>query len=558
MDKKRIFYTKIGLPLFFLLVSIVSIYFSHISKGQLFVGDDINFHKMRIEGLYEALYNHVYFPRINMTLMNSMGYASSIFYPDFFFYFPAALRLLGFSLSEVYIAFMVFINFITFVIAYFSMQHVVEKSNKSLTFSLLYTLSAYRLYDLTGRAAIGEVLAITFFPLAFMGLYHILYGNSKKWYFLSLGMSLIIFSHAISTIMFSLLIFIFLIISWKELFHSTVRLKNFIKSVLVTLPLTVFYFIPVFEQTKSQTFKMTTHQWAFMSQTANRLDLYFDNSLSNDGLSANIGILLLIFLITYAISIHKIKNKITKNIFYVGVTFLLMTTNLFPWQLFEKTFLNTIQFPWRFFALGTLCICWVVAEDGLQILNNKKVREILLFLVILLSVSSALVSSNTPNILMLPYGEFNIPFPNEIGGGTEYLPENADYENLKTRELNLVYDENIVSIANYTKNRDAVTFEFESPTESTVTLPLVYYKGYISEFNGSGTTSEPFLNEKEDSLVAVRVNGKGTVKVYYKETTLQMLSKYISIVSWILFLFYLAAMRNAQSRFASQQKNRIE
>lgn len=543
MDKKKFLYTQIGLALFFMIISIISIYFSHISKGQLFVGDDLNFHKMRIEGLYEALSNHVYFPRINMTFMKSMGYASSIFYSDFFLYFPAILRLLGFSLSEAYVALIVVINFSTFIVAYFSMQCVEQKFKKSIFFSILYTLSTYRLYDLNGRAALGEILAIVFFPLAFMGLYHIIYGNSKKWYILSIGMSLIILSHVISAVMFSLFILIFLIISRNELFNSTVRLKNFIKSVLLTLPLTAFYFIPMMEQMKSQTFKMTTHQWAFMSQTAQRLDLYFNNSLSNDGLSANIGIILLMFLIAYIFSNHKIKNKSVKNIFYVGLIFLLMATNLFPWHLLEKTFFNTIQFPWRFFALVTLCLCWVVAEDSLEILNSSIVRGVLLVLVILFSVSSSLVSNQKPGAIIMPYREFNIPLPNEIGWGQEYLPENADYGNLMNRELNLSYDKSTVSITNYTKNRDVVSFEFETLSESTITMPLIYYKGYVSEFNGIGTISEPFLNENEDSLVSITVNGNGVVKVYYKETTLQTLSKYVSLVSWILFLFYMAATK---------------
>ena len=166
-DKNKIYNSMVintSIAIFFIILSVVSLYFSHIYNFRMVTGDDYQFHAVRIEGLYEALRSHVYFPRINMTFMHSMGYATSIFYSDVYLYFPAVLRLLGFSLAESYVIFLVFVNFLTFVISYFSMMNIEKKISKSLIFSLLYTLSFYRLFDLTGRAALGETLAMSFLP----------------------------------------------------------------------------------------------------------------------------------------------------------------------------------------------------------------------------------------------------------------------------------------------------------------------------------------------------------------------------------------------------------
>lgn len=521
--------------LLFLLLSIVMIYFSHIYEGKLIAGDDYQFHKMRIEGLYESIKNRMYFPRLNMMFMNSMGYASSIFYSDIFLYFPAILRIFGFSLSESYISLLILFNFLTFIVAYFSMYEVEKRVDRSLIFSMLYTLSTYRLFDVIKRAALGEVLAFTFLPLAFMGLYQILYKNHKKWYFLTLGMALIILSHLLSAILFAILIFVFLILNWKELYSNLFRKNSFIKAVATTIPLVSFYFLPILEQLISQKLKVSTNPVEYMSERAMNFQDIVTQSLSNVSDNANIGIVLLFFFIFYMVKIKDVKLKDTRHILITALLFTFLTTNLFPWKLFEKTFLNTIQFPWRFFTLVTLCLCWGIAQDKLNIFKNKMIIIFLLSFVTLLSVSYSL--NVTQALGKMAYGHLNELTTYRIGGGEEYLPEAANLDKLMEYDLKLNYDDKELMIKNYHKNRDEIIFNFKSSNKQTVTLPLIYYKGYVSELIGSGDISDPYLNE--DGLLSINVKGKGKVKVYYKGTTLQFMSLYFSMGSWFIFIAWL-------------------
>ncbi|MBV4416160.1 YfhO family protein [Clostridium tyrobutyricum] len=543
-DKNKIYNSLVintSIAIFFIILSVVSLYFSHIYNFRMVTGDDYQFHAVRIEGLYEALRSHVYFPRINMTFMHSMGYATSIFYSDVYLYFPAVLRLLGFSLAESYVIFLVFVNFLTFVISYFSMMNIEKKISKSLIFSLLYTLSFYRLFDLTGRAALGETLAMSFLPLAFMGLYHILYKNKNKWYFMTIGISLIIYAHMLSTIMFGLAVFVFLLINIKKLYYDRERLKCFIKSVLVIIPLVAFSLVPILEQMHSQKFVVTILVF-HVSKYAKNLGGLVTDSLSNTPLTSNLGVVLLIFLIIYLFSIRKLKNRSTRDIFIVGLIFLLLTTSLFPWKIAERTFLHTIQFPWRFISIVTLCLCWIIAEDSLKLLKSKRITSVLLFLVILLSVSYSINCSERSR-KVFKYTQLDHINTDYIGGA-EYLPEKAHYTTLKNTKLDLLYNKKDIDIKNYTKNRDTIIFDFKTTNRQSVTLPLIYYKGYVSQLTGRGTVSEPFLNRgQEAGLISVIVKGEGRVKVYYRETVLQAASKYVSLASWIIFLFYLLVIR---------------
>ena len=527
----------IGIILFFMFLSVFSVYFTHLYNGEIIVGDDFQFHKNRIEGLFQSLNNHIFFPKMNMLFMNSMGYASSIFYSDLFIYFPAILRFLGLSLAESYTLFIIVINFATFLVAYISKLTVTKNERSSLMFSLLYTLSSYRLLDLTTRAALGELLAICFLPLAFLGIYQIIYGDTKKWYHLTLGMTLIIHAHILSAVMFSMLILLFLVFNIRNLFNEKKRIKAFIKAVLLTVPLVLSYFLPILEQIESQTFKVSTNPIFFMSEKASHLGSAFLNALSNKS-TPNIGIILVFFIIFYFLSLNKIQANNTKPIFFIGILFLILTTDLFPWKLLDNTFLNTIQFPWRFLAFATLLISWVASDDSFGFFKNKKNFYTLSALIVMLTLSYTLnLRTHSDEKKIISYEEFNQIDSYKIGAGKEYLPDKANFDGLKNKRNELIYDNDKVVIKNYHKNENVITFDYKAQNKEIVTIPFIYYKGYVGEYkNNNGLENMLFLNENEDGLTSVELKGTGTVKVYYKNTLIQKLSLSISLVSYVLLI----------------------
>lgn len=525
--------------LFFLFLSFFSIYFTHLLNGKIVVGDDIAFHKNRIEGLYDALSNGVWFPRLNMIMMNSMGYASSIFYSDFFLYIPAFFRLIGLSVSESYIGFMVAINFITFVTAFYSFYSVKKSLANSFLFSILFTTAPYRLLDLTTRAALGELLALAFLPLAFAGLYHIIYGDFSKWYYLTLGMTFIIYSHILSALMFALLIAMFLLVNVKSLLKQKERIRSFLYSVLLTVVLTIAYFIPIIEQTLSQSFKVGNAPIFYMSEKAVDFGHFIESSLSNK-VTPNLGILLLLCLFIYGANVGKLRDKKSKDIIFIAFLLLTMVTNLFPWKLLDGTPLNTIQFPWRFLGFISLLTSWIVAEDPFDWLSNhkKKVASICFLSLFLLTSYTVNIRTNAADKEIESYRVFNEMDLSYLGAGKEYLPQSSDYEKLKEQSIQPKYNAKDVKVSDYTKNRDNISFTFDSQIEQKITLPLIYYKGYVAEVSGNGSMKQPFLDESENGQLSVTVKGTGEAVVQYQDTLLQTISLSISVLGWLAFVIY--------------------
>ena len=218
----------------FLLLSILVISPVYLYHQQVLIGDDYHFHQNRIEGLAQSITNGIWFPKVNHFFIGGYGYASSLFYPDFYLYIPALLRVIGFPLSTTYIIFAILLNLATFIVTYLSGKIMDLSSTKSYLFSLLYTLSIYRLQDLINRQAIGEVIAITFFPLALAGMYELKNRTNPRWWILTIAMTGIGLAHIISIEMMTLFIMLFMIFNWKKLANKKFFL-NLIKAGTITL-----------------------------------------------------------------------------------------------------------------------------------------------------------------------------------------------------------------------------------------------------------------------------------------------------------------------------------
>ena len=138
---------------------------------------DISFHLARIEGLYLGLKEGRFPVRMDGFMLNGQGYADPIFYPNLFLYIPAVFRLIGLPILRAYKLFVGIWNLFTCVVAYYSFKRIVKSDKAALVGMILYVMCPYRNLCLYGRGAVGEALAMTFFPLVAAGLYVLLSKN---------------------------------------------------------------------------------------------------------------------------------------------------------------------------------------------------------------------------------------------------------------------------------------------------------------------------------------------------------------------------------------------
>lgn len=537
-------YNQVLIFLSFFLLSVLSLYIVYLQNGHIMIGDDYHFHQNRIEGLAMSLQHGILLPKVSYFFIGGYGYASSLFYPDFYLYFPALLRVFGLSLATSFVLFAIGINLSTFALTYVSGRYMGLTKIKSYLFSLLYTLSIYRLQDFFNRQAIGELLAMGFFPLVLASLYLLKNGKEKKWFLLTVAMTGIGLAHFISLEIVSIFVGLYILLNLKYFLKKEVIIA-IVKAAGVTILLLAFYLVPVFEQMSHVTFQVTSSPLTLISDRSYSVGELVSNSFENSvfhASSANIGVILLFGLVIYAAMLFK-RNLPNREVVILALLFMFVTTNLFPWQFFDNTPLNTIQFPWRFLSIVTLLLAFLIVNDDIGLFKKFPSSQIILIMVIFLGVGLYEKESiDTEGKRILSHHSYDQTNSYYIGAGHEYLPKEVDYSSIKkNKKRKVVYDDSKIEITNVKMNFDSVAFDYRTndTKKTTVTVPFIYYYGYQAKIvrDGNEKIITASLN-KQNGLVDIQLSKKGSVAISYDTTWAQKISLSISVLTLLVCVIW--------------------
>lgn len=386
--------------------------------------------------------------------------------------------------------------------------------------------------DLTERAAIGELLALLFLPLALLGLLKILYGDIQKFYWLSIAMAGIIFSHLLSALIFAIFIFLFLLMNLFQLLADKKKILALLKASVLTFFLCVGFLAPIVEQTASQKFNFQVNPYVNIADTGSTITEYFRMALRNSSTS-NLGILIFLLLVFLIFRIRTI-SLLSKKMIGLSCCFLFFATNSFPYKLFEKTPINSIQFPWRFFTIITLLVCWIFADNLTHFFKKDKWTNIL-------SIGSLGIAGTLlifHNLFIFEPGDYvsknnmDSRFQGAIGGGIEYFPADMDIDELLGMTDTVLASKGVV-IDNVVFDYGKISLSYDTGElkgEKQIVFPLTYYKGYqaVTQNEQLDVYDSPELH----GLSAVNVKGKGNLEIYYQWTPIQKWSFVISMISW--------------------------
>jgi hypothetical protein len=304
---------------------------------------------------------------------------------------------------------------------YICVKGISKNKKSALISSFIYGFASYRLIDMFTRAALGETLAFVFSPIIIYGMYEIIYGDYKKFYILTIGMSGLILSHLISTYLIGIVLVIMCLVNIKKLFKEKKRILYLVLAALATVCLTAYFIFPMLEQMLSGKFIFNN-----LDETSKLLErslpiwsIFIEfpyHVLRKLWIPTGIGIGFIV-LIYYYFKNFKNYDKFTHFCFITAMIFLICATNIFPWNLFQNI-LSPIQFPWRFYFISVLLLS---VGSGLMLSKstkdiNKRARVLfILFLIPVITIST--VNFFEKNIKEV--GDYEISFG-------EYMPLSAD------------------------------------------------------------------------------------------------------------------------------------
>ena len=425
---------------------------------------------------------------------------------------------------------------------YISTYIILKDKRASIIATLLVLFSVYRGFtDLYYRAAIGEVLSFVFIPMVLAGIYRVLYEHDRKGTLLILGMFLLLITHTLSTILMIIVLIILMLIEWKKWFKELKIFWTIVRSAMIVLVVSAYYWIPMLEMMFSDRFQFS-QPWTDLSK--NTLDqfgkLFFINmNLSSFPFGYELWLFITIVLCLAFYWRQYFKNKFFRFISIIFFGALLFTSNLIPVKYLR--FMDFIQFPWRVFILMTIFGATLIAYAST--LMNSKHRKFI-YIPVILTVSFGLFSVyHYYNVSMKDYKYDAFPRYSIEHSYAEFLPIDVDMDMLInnrskkqveiSQPITIDYTQDLIDFYAY--------FDQDQYKNTLLEFPVIYYKGYAAYYIND--TEQGFLPVDKSTNGLVRVDlgdvKSGNIRVFYNGTRIQRYSLLFSVVSILVLGAYI-------------------
>lgn len=521
---------------------------------------DLDYHLARIVGMKSALREGQFPIRIHSCLNWGFGYASPMFYPELFLYPSAILHAIGLPLMQSYKAFVILMNIMTVLISYWAIKRMFQSRYIGLLGSMMYSLAYYRLVNVYLRAAVGEAMAMAFFPLIVYGLYQIYTMDTKEtsyrfvWIVPALGYSGLIQSHIISCEMIG----VFTIIVCILLLRSTLEPKRFFalcKTAIAAIILNLWFLLPMLQGMSSMgvpLYAMKKDTNWIQPEGVNLWNLFhlfavqLDEPKNYLGLGAIFTVVFFGFLIIIMIWKKKEKNtpyyRLGKWFFGLGTLAVIFTLKLFPWDLIREMgtvgeMLTKFRLPSRYLFLATGFFTFLGCCVLLLILKKRPMWKKPMF--ILTAAASILCAAQFLDILNVtsptiqPYSGANQITADwkNVGWGGEYLPQAMD----GIESIQPMRDwESQPAVISYEKSGSQIVLQAANSSAETVSvqMPLIYYLGYDAE-TADGQPISVYGGEQGILTVDIPAGFEGSIGIWHRGFWYWDMAVMISFVAWI-------------------------
>lgn len=533
-----------------LLLTVFTICTPLFHKG-LVDGVDLSFHLMRIEGIYEAFKGGMFPVKVQPGWLNDYGYPVSIFYGDILLYFPALLRLIGFSLEESFKWFIAFLNVATVLTCYVSFRKIFNNHAAAFMGTVLYSSNILRL-EVYRAPQIGTASAMIFYPLIVLGLYQLFFTETtdkeykRTWLYLLLGYTGILQTHILSCLMFALLTVICVVIYVKRICNKA-SLWELGKTLLSGLLLNAGFLLPFLDYYFSDNkLNITNHTDYSNVDPISYLAKYqrsgwsFSTLFTDSGIGFSLTIILLCGILLYPFLKEKLEKGHRLFLLLSGVT-LLLSSSLLPCGKIARistgilSYCRTLQYADRF--LGP-AILFLSAFACALLLSAPVRKEIIYFVGVTLC---CLTLYHTLDFLgqldsFVSYHD-SCDLPVNCTGNGEYIPLGTDISQL-TGELTYLPDS--LQVDNWNKKYLSVTLSLRNltETEQTITIPLLYYKGYQSTDISDEQKLQTICGDNNCVTIQIPAGYTGTVLVAFHQPWYWIVSEIISAISALLLILY--------------------
>lgn len=580
------------------LVAVIAVSSIPALVNYAYPGSDITYHLLRIGNLKDGLLSGQFPVRIDPSWLWGHGYANSVCYGELLFYFPAFLRLIGFTLQGSYLLFLVALNIATCLISYFSFKWIFHSGKAGFFCSVLYTLSIYRLYKMYSWGALGEVQGMLFLPLVLYAVYAIFtedvkgraYG--KKWIPLAIGFAGITQCHILTLEMTVFFLAVACIVLWKRLFRKE-TFPVFVKGVAGTLALSAWFLVPFLDYYLNV--DMVIHHVSARTiqaaglYPANLLFAFFHRGSSRDfatygmqdmealgvGITMTVSALLFLGMWFWGyLGKRKQADGLLKDAeqtdsfikggklaVILGVLAMVMSLAIFPWtkiqfaSKFTEMLVSSIQYPNRFLMIATVLLTFV-AGVTVVVMGRRFSGRMGLFGGGGLAAMAVLTAAFYMSSIVSDAG--SLYMYDEKGMGTGYL-SGAEYLRYGANQGMFSYHGAVpgegVEINGYEKEWLDIDLNVANNggVESYVEIPLQNYKGYQATAAETGERFTICDGDNFDVRIILPAGFVGEIQVRFIAPWYWRAAELVSAVMVVCLAVYGVKGRQKRSKEAGKR-----
>lgn len=563
-----------GLVLLLLFSSLPLLQDAMLSSG------DLGYHMLRMMGIKDGILAGQFPVRIAPKWQQGYGYASSIFYGETLLYVGALFRLIGFSYITSYRLFLLFINALTILIAYYSFRKIFEDRYIGFLCTVLYTLSIYRLSKTFICGSLGETLGILFLPLIAYGFYRVFTQNIANkeyrysWIPLTIAFAGLVQSHLLTGEQVGAFTILLCLILIKKVFRKE-TFCSLAKTVIYSVLLSAWFLVPFADYMLRGDFtiqhvsgRTIQHRGLYLPNMLftffrNGYNVFYaDNGMAESqpmgmGIALTVALLLWAGMLFFRKTAHLRKEEKALGNIAGGfaVLAMCMCLSVFPWDKIQSLngitamLVSSIQFPNRFLTIATLCAVLVAGVVAKEIRGQYETHGLQLYFagMIVLTLCSSIYMMDD---MLQTCDNYRIYGEEGMGSGyiagAEYLPYGADAALFWTHDP---YAGEMVAITDYHKDGIKIEMYCQNRGDKTeiVELPLLYYYGYRAYDKITGQELTITTSDNYAVCVEVPAGYEGTVQVTFVSPWYWRVAEVVSCLS-LLGLIAGVAMEKKRER----------
>ncbi len=530
-------------------------------------GQDSGFHMMRIRGIADGILSGQFPVRIMPGVLWGHGYALGVYYGDIFLYPFALLYLLGIKLRNAYKAYIIAVTVVTYAIGKRSFRGICEllgcKAEKMgiplwSVLSAVYLLGIYRLSDVYTRGAVGEFTALAFLPAILYGLYEVCSEKKEKassgWVWLGIGMSGIILSHVISTLMMIEFGILFLILFFRRLLKKQILLE-LLKAVLVTLLICAGFLVPfldyylgldIWGQSSGDQMiigvRVALPQlFSLLCNPVGEANWHGMTGEMSQGVGLSMAFVLVAALVMLCKGAYGKRSRVVGVELILLAVSVFLASELFPaWMIYRRfpglyRIWAMVQFGFRYLEVAVIVLMAVLTETIAATYRSEegKIRTAgygLTVAVVLVTMFQAVLFLSEFMLEAQGQKALNI---HDYKWGYEYMPDGSSPEHLRYHQEVISSSETLIC---QEMEQSGLRMDLKvenNGEEAYLLIPRIWYPGYRAE----KTSGSPVTVEKgEMAMVKVVIpeSCRTEITVDYREPFYWRFAELCSLTAWII------------------------